>query len=437
MTTSPTSSGGSRATLGTAKALVKAGHRDGTSWLLIASLLAGVASYVFLVIGGRALGTERFAPIATLWTVQNIYTAIVLLSIEQYEVRTVAAAGGRAEALDRARPALWGIVIVLPILITVFLLAAGDRAAITSPELAIIGGAWALTMALLVMGRGIAGGRSNYRTVAIATASDPVVRLALAVPVLVILTTTQSLAWTLAIAPLPFVAWWWWRGRHEPVVPTDTPPAEATAPGRFLVATSFANGSLQVLLAAGPLVLAALGATPAQVSAYFVTASLARAPLLVGVSFVPRILAPLTKRAELGQFDEVRGMAWIVAGATLVLAAIAGVAAYLLGPEVIALIYGRDFAISGVATGAAIAAVVAALGALGLNQVLIAEVRVGRLVPSWILGLVTAVVAILVLPTDPVTRMALASLAGQAIVVCALAVAIGSVRPGAGHEVSG
>ena len=86
-----------------------------------------------------------------------------------------------------------------------FLLAAGARAAITSPELAIIGGVWALTMALLVLGRGIAGGRSNYRVVALATASDPVIRLALAIPVLLVLTTTQSLAWTLAIAPLPFV----------------------------------------------------------------------------------------------------------------------------------------------------------------------------------------------------------------------------------------
>lgn len=426
MTGAPDPGSGSRAHLGTAKALVKAGHRDGTSWLLIASLLAGVASYIFLVIGGRALGTEAFAPIATLWTVQNIYTAIVLLSIEQYEVRTVAAAGGRASALDRARPALWGIVIVLPLLITAFLLAAGDRAAITSPELAVVGGVWALTMALLVMGRGIAGGRSNYRVVAIATASDPVVRLSLAIPAVVVLTTTQSLAWTLAIAPLPFVAWWWWRGRHQPVVPTDTPPVEATAPGRFLAATSFANGSLQVLLAAGPLVLAALGATPAQVSAYFVTASLARAPMMVGVSFVPRILAPLTKRAELGQFDEVRGLAWLVAGGTFALAAIAGVAAYLVGPAVIELIYGEDFAISGLATGATIAAVVAALGALGLNQVLIAEVRVGRLIPSWTLGLVTAVVMIVVLPADAVTRMALASLAGQAIVVCALAVSIQS-----------
>lgn len=418
---------GGRRSLGNAGALVKAGHRDGTSWLLIASLVAGFGSYVFLVIGGRALGTQGFAPIATLWTVQNIYTAIVLLSIEQYEVRTVAAAGGQASALDRARPALWGIVIVLPILITAFLLAAGSRAAITSPELAVAGGAWALTMALLVMGRGVAGGRSNYRVVAIATASDPIIRLALAIPALVILATTQSLAWTPAIAPLPFVAWWWWRGRHEPVVPTDTPPVEATAPGRFLVATSFANGSLQVLLAAGPLVLAALGATPAQVSAYFVTASLARAPLMVGVSFVPRVLAPLTKRAEMGQFDEVRGMAWVVAGGTLVLAAIAGVAAYLLGPDVIGLIYGQDFAISGLATGAAIAAVVAALGALGLNQVLIAEIRVGRLVPSWLLGLVTAVLVIAFLPAEPVTRMALASLAGQAIVVCALALAITTV----------
>ena len=427
MTDEPLAEKAGRASLGSARELVKAGHRDGTSWLLIASLLAGLASYVFLVVGGRALGTQDFAPIATLWTVQNIYTAIVLLSIEQYEVRSVAAAGGQASALGRARPALWGIVIGLPVVITAFLLAAGDRAAITSPELALIGGVWALTMGLLVLGRGIAGGRSNYRIVAVATASDPVIRLGLAIPALLVLATTQSLAWTLAIAPLPFVAWWWWRGRFEPVVPTDTPPAEATAPGRFLVATSFANGSLQVLLAAGPLVLAALGATPAQVSAYFVTASLARAPLLVGVSFVPRILAPLTKRAELGQFDEVRGMAWIVAGVTLVLAAVAGVAAAVLGPTIIGLIYGQDFAITGLATGAAIAAVVAALGALGLNQVLIAEVRVERLVPAWLLGLVAAVVVIALAPADPVTRMALASLTGQVLVVCALAVAIQSV----------
>jgi O-antigen/teichoic acid export membrane protein len=202
---------------------------------------------------------------------------------------------------------------------------------------------------------------------------------------------------------------------------------EATAPGRFLAATSFANGSLQVLLAAGPLVLAALGATPAQVSAYFVTASLARAPMMVGVSFVPRVLAPLTKRAELGQFDEVRGMAWLVAAGTFALAAVAGVAAYLLGPAVIGLIYGPDFAISGLATGAAIAAVVAALGALGLNQVLIAEIRVARLVPSWLVGLITAVGVITLLPVEPVDRMALASLAGLAIVVVALTIAIQSV----------
>lgn len=418
---------GGRRSLGSAGALVKAGHRDGTSWLLIGSLLAGVASYVFLVIGGRALGTEAFAPIATLWTVQNIYTAVVLLSIEQYEIRTVAAAGGQSSALARANAALWGTVILLPVLVGLALLLAGGRASIDTTELAVTGGVWALTMGLLVLGRGIAGGRTDYRVVGVATASDPVTRLVLAIPVLVVLGTTQGLAWTLAVAPLPFVAWWWARGRHKHVPPPDSPPAEATAPGRFLVATSFANGSLQILLAAGPVVLAMLGASAVEISAYFVTASLARAPLLVGVSLVPRLLAPLTRKAEMGEFDQVRSAAWLVVGATLAAAAVIGAAAFLLGPAVVGLIYGADFAITGLATGAAVAAVIVSLGALGLNQVLIAEVRVQRLVISWVTGLCAAVVGVLLLPTDPVTKVAVGSLIGQVVVVVALAFSIQSI----------
>src|SRR4026209_410184 len=84
--------------LNRATGVVSALGRDGTAWLLIGSLPAGVLAYVFQVIGGRVLGSEAFAPIATLWTLQYVVMAILLFAIEQYEGRAVGAAGGAARA---------------------------------------------------------------------------------------------------------------------------------------------------------------------------------------------------------------------------------------------------------------------------------------------------------------------------------------------------
>ena len=44
---------------------------DGTGWLLVGSLTAGILAYVFQVAGGRVLGSAAFAPIANLWTMRQ------------------------------------------------------------------------------------------------------------------------------------------------------------------------------------------------------------------------------------------------------------------------------------------------------------------------------------------------------------------------------
>ncbi|MEX2546425.1 MAG: hypothetical protein WD830_01400 [Chloroflexota bacterium] len=140
-----------------ATVVVRSTRDDGTTWLVLGSLVAGFAAYGFQFVGGRGLGAEAFAPIATLWTVQYIVTAIVLLAVEQFEVRAIAAAGGDTVVLRRAWPVLWTIVILVSLAVTVTLGAIADRALLGLWDLALVGGAWAITTGALVMVRGIAG----------------------------------------------------------------------------------------------------------------------------------------------------------------------------------------------------------------------------------------------------------------------------------------
>ncbi len=400
---------------------------DGTAWLLIGSLVAGLLAYVFQVAGGRALTAAAFAPIANLWTLQYVIMAILLFAIEQYEVRAVAAAGGDVRALHGAWPVLWAIVIAVALGATALLFLFADKLLLGQADLALVGGVWVITAGAFGMVRGIYGGRAEYRLSGIATAADWIARIAFTLLVLVAAASTRNLAWTLPLGAVPFLIWWWLRGRAARAPHTTAAP-ERARPGSYLAGLSFANGSLQLLLGIGPLVVVALGESPSNVSAFFVTAALARAPFLIGIGFVPRVLTPLTRMAEAGDYAHVRGLAWLVVGGTVALAAIAGVAAYLIGPPVVSLLYGHEFTVSALATAGAVAAVIVALGALGLNQVVLAEGRPLALVPAWTVGLIAAALTVVLLPLDPLPRVALAMLAGQLVAVVALAVVVTSSR---------
>lgn len=396
---------------------------DGTAWLLIGSLVAGLLAYVFQVAGGRALGSEAFAPIANLWTLQYVIMAILLFAIEQYEVRTVAAANGDVRALHGAWPVLWAIVIAVALGATALLFVFADRLLGGATDLALVGGAWVISAGAFGMIRGIYGGRAEYRMSGMATAVDWIARILFTFIVVVAFASTRNLAWTLPLGAVPFLIWWWLRGRARGATHASAAP-ERSRPGSYLAGLSFANGSLQLLLGIGPLVVVALGESPTAVSAFFVTAALSRAPFLIGIGLVPRVLTPLTRMAEAGDYARVRGMASLVVVGTLALAAVTGVAAYFIGPPVVKVLYGDPFAISALATAAAAAAVIVALGALGLNQVVLAEGRPLALVPAWTLGVIAAAVTVVLLPMDPLPRVAMAMLAGQLVAVVSLAVVV-------------
>jgi len=59
----------------------------GTGHMVAGSLFGAVGAYLFQLVGGRALGTEAFAPISVLWTVFFILATVVLVPLEQYITR--------------------------------------------------------------------------------------------------------------------------------------------------------------------------------------------------------------------------------------------------------------------------------------------------------------------------------------------------------------
>jgi O-antigen/teichoic acid export membrane protein len=176
------------------------------------------------------------------------------------------------------------------------------------------------------------------------------------------------------------------------------------------------------LLGAAPIAVAALGASPALVSVVFVTFTLYRAPLTLIFALQGRILPYLVgvagagDRRKLGRFA--RGV--VVAGAGL--AVVGGFVGWLVGPGVVSVLFGEEFAPSAAVAALTAAGVMAAATAQIAGQVLVAEARTSRLAGAWLGGLLAAIVALLVIGGQPDVRVAFAFAIGEGVALMLMAV---------------
>jgi hypothetical protein len=171
-----------------------------------------------------------------------------------------------------------------------------------------------------------------------------------------------------------------------------------------------------LLLAGAPLAIALLGGAPELVSTVFLTFTLFRGPLTLIYSLQGRILPFLVKIAEEGGgFKTITGRI-VVAG--LGLAVIGGGVGWLIGPEVVELLF--DASPDRVVTALAAAGVVAASTTQVSGQVLVALGGTGRLATAWVAGLFAAVAVLPFVGLTPDRSVAVAFLSGELV---ALAVA--------------
>lgn len=398
---------------------------SGTGYMVVGTLIAAVAAYLFQLIAGRVLGPTEFAPITVLWTIQFLVLTIVFVPMEQLTIRRLSVAEP-----DAAPWRLFiGVILAAMIVSTTFAAATLDRLLEGEPVYLAIVAALIAGYGGFALARGLLAGHRRFKEYGLSTLAESALRLALAVLLLAAGVGAVGLAWTLVAGSL--VVWIWLPLRHEPRRTGQVSPLSGTGLATFVAA----NAASQTIVAAGPLVVGALHATSAEVSVFFETFLLFRAPLTVAYSLIARILPPFTRFVQSGNRHIIRVWAFRLGA----LGAIAGGLGYavgrVIGPDVVSFLLGSEFRPTDTLAAYAAAGVAIATVALFSQQILIAMRSTGKLAVSWMVGLAAAAITVGLAGGRPSVRVGAGFLVGE---VVAFGLIIGTIalasRPSASPE---
>jgi O-antigen/teichoic acid export membrane protein len=398
-------------------------HRAPTAWVVGGAVVGGIAAYAFQVLGTRALGADDYAAIGVLWTLQYLVVSVALVAVEAYVARSVATFGPDADRTRAAQRVLLGWSALVAAVAGVIGVVFADALFGGLTDLALVLALLVLSYAGYTVMRGRAAGTGRFRRYGVATAGESVVRLLVAGVVLAWSATTRSLAWVLPIGPAAMTAWAILRRQDSTAPDPELVPPAVASPTRFLASTVTANAAIQFLLAGGPLALVVLAASPRQVSVLFTTVTIARAPMTLALNGgLSRVLPPLLELSRRGGHAGVRRALLLTAAGTAASALVAGVTGWLLGPPLIAALFGEGFRPDGLTAAAAGASTALALGGIGLNQVLIADHRERTLPAHWLTAVAIGLLLVPLLPLDAVPRVVVAFGLGLAVAPATLTV---------------
>jgi len=395
---------------------------SGTAHILVATFVSAGGAFLYLVLVGRALGPDAFAPITVLWTVQYLVVTIVYAPIELLTVRRL------SRETREATP--WALYLWVTTACTLAVLAFGaftlDRFFAGDARYLLILTALSIGYAGFAVGRGFLAGRRRFREYAYAVNAESLFRLALAGILLATGAGTLGLAATMAASP--WVVWLWrpLRGRR-PSEAAAGPEQGATA---ALAAFVSATAASQTLLAVGPIVVGALGGTAAQVSVLGQTLLLLRAPLAFAFNLSARLMPPLTRFVETARWARLRRLGWQMGIMGLTASAAGFGAGYLAGPGIVTWLIGPEYRPGALLAALATAATALATVAIFAQQILVAMRATGRLAAAWSSGLAAAAALVLAAGgIDPSLRVGWAFLAGESLATLLLLGMVATARP--------
>lgn len=383
---------------------------DGTPYIVAGTLVASLGVVAFQVIGGRSLGPEGFDPVTALLTVHFLVFTVLLLPVEQFEVRRVTL------GLTGGGVLVTAVVVAGSIGVATFVLLTRHRY--------FDGDAWYVAIALvsvvshtvMAVGRGRLAGARRFRAYGLVSGAVAMVRLALALVVVAVAASGPGFGWALALAGFVTLAW-------RPFGRTPRGVERVERAGRFLGGFVLAAAASQVLLLAAPLVVRLLDSEPGLMSVVFVTFQVFRAPIVVVQNLLARLLPPFTTLAATGRGRELGAWATRFGWGGVAAAVPAAALSALFGPAVIGLLFGEGFTPSAGVAAAAAAGMVLASAALLAGQVLVAAGRTGALAASWLAGLVVAAAALPAVRGGADLRVTMAFALGEAAALAATVVA--------------
>ena len=395
---------------------VQPSDHSGTGAIIAATALAALSVYLFQVIAGRSLGVDGFAPIGILWTVSFLLFSVLYLPVEQYVTRRLILGGGRWQpdstaTLTVAVPLVAGVVI--------------GAAFVAATRLRFFEGEWVfvfviaalmLSRSAMAVGRGFLAGRRRFFAYGAAIAGEALLLVAVVFLMWGLRPTTVAFA---AVMPIPPLAVFLTRPFATTVdLPTlrDSIPAGSVGLGALVMATA----ASQMILASWPVVTGFVGGTAAAVSVIFVTFTLFRGPVTSSYNLIARVLPDFTVMAA--ERDDQRLATWAVrlGFAGVVAAVVFGISGWFLGPRIVELLYGAEFAPLPRVAGLAAAAVGLALASLFLNQIYVARGETSRLAVIWWTALGVAALGLVLVSAESVDRVAVAFLVGEAVALLLL-----------------
>jgi O-antigen/teichoic acid export membrane protein len=388
--------------------------------MLVGTIASAVGAYLFQVIGGRAMGAEAFAPVSVIWSMLFLGFTVFLLPVEQMVIRRLVLRPGVRRPLQGAWRSIVAVIgaaacisLGLAVLVEDSLLDGDGGYVLVAAVMFIVYGVFAVA-------RGYLAGSHRFVEYGIVVGLDATVKVLGAVVVALAGWGPVALSWALTLSPVVvFTVRPFRRDAVGSADHTEHPVSELRFIAGFLVATA----ASQTVLAAGPLVVGALGASSAAISGFFVTTTLFRGPMSASYNLVARVLPSATRRAVSGDDAILDRWTWRILAGGLGLGVVAGVAGALFGPAVIRVLYGSEFTPDAWLAAFAAAGVIAGMAGLATTQVLVARGATGRMAVVWLGALAVAAATVVVASAEPGIRVAAAFCAGEGVALIGLSAA--------------
>jgi O-antigen/teichoic acid export membrane protein len=394
---------------------------DGTPYIVGGTIVASLGAYAFQVVGARTLGAVAFDPVSALLTVHFLIFTVLLLPVEQFEIRRV--------TLDRAggAAAVSWVIAGGALGATAFTFFTRDHYFAGDAWYALIGFVTVAGNALMALARGRLAGVRRFRAYGLVSGVVATVRVILAVVFLRWAATGPSVGWALALAPFVVLAWMPFRRVGERRRSREAEPA-----GRFLFGFVLASAASQVLLLLAPMAVGIMTGEAGLMSRVFVTYQLFRLPIVMTQNLMARLLPPFSSMAAAGRGDLLQRWARRFGLGALLLAPVAAVGGWLAGPWAVRLLFGGEFEPTWEVAALAAAGTVLAAVSLLAGQVLVAQGRTLLLAAAWALGFAVAVGALFLPLGETGTRVSWAFVLGEAAALAAvLGAALRLPRPAA------
>jgi O-antigen/teichoic acid export membrane protein len=363
----------------------------GTIPVSVGLVITGITAYAYLILTARVLGPAKYAPISVLWAMVFLVGPGVFLPLQQevgrlFAQRRVENVG--AGPVARRAAIIGGGLLAFLLVVTAAAAVPLGRALFDSQYLLVVGFACALVGYLLLsLTWGVLAGSGRFVPYAVAQSADGILRLVICVVLALVGVETAGpyglvMGLTPAIAALIAM-----RGNTDLLAPGPTAPWGdlSAALGWLLVgslgAQALANASIVAVE------LLATKSEHAEAGNFLAGVVIARFPLFlfgaVQAALLPR-LATLSRGGHYRQFRS--GMSRLLS-LVAVIAVVSTVAAFLVGPWALRLLFGSRFVLSRGDLTMLAAGSGAYMLALAIVQALIALGRHARSTVGWIVGL--------------------------------------------------